>query len=131
VPTINYLAVALATLANMMLGAVWYGVFGEAWLKGLHKRKEDLDPKDPTPYLVALGGSLLNALALAVLLQYVQVESLTHGLWVGAAAGTLLTAASMAKHYSFSRWPAQLFGIDAGVDIVGYIVMSAILTLLR
>lgn len=128
-PHLNYLAITAAALAMFFLGAVWYGVFGQAWLNFLGKRKEDLNPSDPTPYIVALVGAVLNAFALACLLRELKVETVGHGAMYGAAAAVGFVLATTAKHYSFSGYKWGLFAIDAGYDLVGFVVMGAILGL--
>jgi len=40
----NYLAVFVAALAGFGVGAVWYGVFGKAWLDALGKTAPNISP---------------------------------------------------------------------------------------
>ena len=127
--SINLVAVLLATVANMVLGAVWYGQFGESWLQCINKRKEDLNPSSLLPYIVALVGSLVNALAMAYLFRLAGVETLLRGMGMGAALALFVATATAAKHYAFSGWPAKLLAIDYGVDVVGFMIMGGILTM--
>lgn len=125
----NPLLILGAGVANWAIGAVWYGAFGNAWLAALGKRKEQLDPRDPRPYLVALAGSLLNAWGLSIALRWIPPTSLGHAALLGLGAWLLLVAATSAKHYAFAGWPRRLFAIDLGCDLVGFVAMALILAL--
>lgn len=131
---IPWLPVLGAALVYFVLGAVWYNYFGEAWLKELHKRKEQLDASDPTPYMVAALGAVLNAIMVAVVLAWVMPLTETRLLAAFITAlmlGGGVLAAGSAKHYAFSGWSWKLFAIDMGHDLVGFFLMSLIIALLK
>jgi hypothetical protein len=134
-PTINWLAVLAATAVSFLLGGVWYGAFGQTWLEALNRRKEDL-PKGPVPYITAALGSFVNAAMLACFIQWLDHDperqwNIGHGLALGAATALGFLGASTAKHYAFANWPTKLFAIDFGVDLIGFMLMGAILTAWR
>jgi hypothetical protein len=64
-PTLNWWAILVATVVNFFFQGAWFTVFGKAWLEALGKKKEDLNPKDPVPYITAALGSFVNATVLA------------------------------------------------------------------
>jgi hypothetical protein len=131
---IPWLPVLGAALLYFLLGALWYGYFGEVWLKELHKRKEELNSKDPTPYLVAVVSSVLNAIAVALVLNWVMPLTETRLLAAFVTAlllGGAVVASAMAKHYAFSGWSWRLFAIDAGYDVVGFFLMALLIAVLR
>ena len=132
--TLPWLVIIGAAIVYFALGAFWYGYFGETWLKALHKRKEQLDTRDPTPYLISFLGAVLNAIAIAIVLSW--VTPLTETRLLAALVTTLLLggavfAAGSAKHYAFSGWSWKLFAIDLGYDMVGFFLMSLIIAFLR
>lgn len=132
--TIPWLAVMAAAIAFFVLGALWYGYFGDIWLKELHKRKEQLDTKDPAPYLVAALGAVLNAAATAVVLGWVMQSTQTMILAVFITTlllGGAVVAAGAAKHYAFSGWSWKLYAIDIGHDLTGFFLMSLIIALMK
>ncbi len=132
--TLPWLPVLGAALAFFVLGAVWYGYFGEVWLKELHKRKDQLDTKDPTPYMVAALGAVLNAIAVAVVVAWVYPLTETRLLAAFVTAlllGGATIAAGAAKHYAFSGWSWKLYAIDIGHDLAGFLLMSLIIAFLR
>jgi hypothetical protein len=132
--SLPWLTILGAAVIYFVLGALWYGYFGEVWLRELGKRKEDMNPRDPTPYVAAFIGAFLNATACAIVLPVVM--QLTETRLLAAFVTTLLLAgavlaASMAKHYAFSGWSWKLFAIDLGHDAVGFFLMCLLLVLLR
>lgn len=132
--TIPWLPVMAAAIAYFVLGAVWYSYFGHAWMKELHKRKEQLNSGDPTPYLVAALGCVLNAIAVAVVLSWIIPLTETRVLAALVTAlllGGAVLAAGSAKHYAFSGWTWKLYAIDMGHDLTGFFLMSLIIALLR
>jgi hypothetical protein len=131
-PSLPWLAVAAAAAIYFLLGGVWYGVFGKAWLAALGKQKSDLNPKDPAPYLMAAVGAFINAVALAWLIQAIPAcETVTHTTALGTFVGVGVVLAAGAKHYAFSGWPGRLLAIDLGLDVIAFTVMGAIIGLLR
>ena len=61
---VNYLAILVAGAAYTVLGAIWYSaaLFGNAWLAGIGKSKEQANA-DFTPWKIvgAFIGSLISA----------------------------------------------------------------------
>ena len=131
-PPLPWLAVVAAAAVYFLLGGVWYGIFGKAWLAALGKQRSDLNPKDPAPYLMAAVGAFINAVALAWLIQAIPAcETVTHTTALGTFVGVGVVLGAGAKHYAFSGWPGRLLAIDLGLDVVGFTLMGAIIGLLR
>jgi hypothetical protein len=131
---IPWTAVLVAATAFFVLGAVWYGYFGEAWLQAVGKRQEEVNSKDPVPYITAAVACLLNAIATAIVLGWtgpMAENSFLTALLVGLLLGGAVFAASLAKHYAFAGRSWNLLAIDAGHEIAGFLVMSVIITLMR
>src|SRR5215212_1839387 len=130
---IPWVAVLVAAVVVYIFGAVWYGLFGERWLVALGKRKEDLNPKDPTPYFTAALASFLNAIAVALVVGWVAptIETrLMTAFFVGVLLGGAVAAASLAKHYAFAGHSWNLLLLDAGHDFVGFILMSFVVVMM-
>jgi drug/metabolite transporter (DMT)-like permease len=131
---IPWIPVLAAAAAFFVLGAVWYSYFGDAWLRAIGKRKEDLNPKDPTPYITAAIACFLNALATALVIGWVAPftdSKYMTALLVGLLLGGAVFAAGLAKHYAFAGKGWNLLAIDAGHDIVGFLLMSLMIALMR
>jgi hypothetical protein len=127
-------AVAAAAVVVFIFGAVWYGLLGERWLTALGKRKEDLNPKDVTPYFTAALSSFINAIAVALVVGWVAptIETrLMTAFFVGVLLGGAVAAAALAKHYAFAGRSWNLLLIDAGHDFAGFILMSFVIVMMR
>jgi epoxyqueuosine reductase len=61
--TINWLAVAVSAIANLVVGGLWYGpLFGRPWMKELGLTMEDVESGPVSPgYLIAFVNSILMA----------------------------------------------------------------------
>ena len=131
-PPLPWLAVVVAAAAYFVLGGVWYGVLGNAWLAALGKRMEDMNAKDPKPYLMAAVGAFVNAAALAWVIQAIPTcETAVQAAALGTFVGVGVVLAAAAKHYAFSNWPARLLLIDLGLDVIGFTMMGLIIGLMR
>ncbi|HMO36892.1 MAG TPA: DUF1761 domain-containing protein [Gemmatales bacterium] len=131
---IPWLLTLAAAVVYFVLGAVWYGYFGEQWMRELGKRKEQLQTNDPTPFVIAFLSSLLNAIAVALVLNWVIPLTETRLLAAFVTAlllGGAVVAAALAKHYAFAHWSWRLFAIDTGYDLVGFLLMSLLLAFMR
>jgi len=130
----EYAVGIVLAVAVYVFGALWYGVFGQRWLEALGKRKEDLNPKDPTPYFTAAVASFISAIATALVVNVVAptIETkLMTAFFVGVLLGGAVAAASLAKHYGFAGHSWNLFLIDAGHDFIGFILMAFIIVVMK
>ncbi len=90
---VNYWAILVAALANMVLGFVWYGpLFGKLWMSLMGMTKEHMDAAKAKGgmwkgYLLAFIGSLVMGYVLAHSLvfasAYLQAAGIGAGLMVG------------------------------------------------
>lgn len=92
---VNYIAVFVAAIANMVLGFLWYGpLFGKQWvaLMGWSKEAQEAGAakmkKDGTKtYVLAFVGSLFMAYVLAHSLVFASAYLETSGMSAGLMAG--------------------------------------------
>ncbi len=135
---INYLAVLLAGVVNMILGAIWFGpLFGKQWaaLAGMTPEKMEEAKKKGmvVSYALMFAGSLLMAFVLAHALVYASAYMKMSGLAAGLTAG-------------FWNWIGFVVPVTIGVvlwdgkpwkywcityiyNLVGLLLMGAILAL--
>jgi hypothetical protein len=133
---VNYVAVVIAAVANMVLGFLWYGpLFGKQWMKLSGFTKADMDEAKKKGMgksygLMALG-SLVMAFVLAHSLvfaaSYMHVSGLSAGLqsgfwsWLGFVApvtlGTVL----------WDGKPWKLYILTNGYYLVSLLLMGVIL----
>lgn len=128
--SINYLAVLVAAIAGMVVGAVWYSpaVFGNAWMKAIGKKTDQLG--DPTnSYLIATVLALVLAYVMAHFVDYVNASTvgaavqLAFWLWLGFVITT------QGVNAVFEGKSRDLFLVSAGHHLAEFIVVAAILAL--
>ena len=130
---VNYLAVGVAALATMFIGALWYSplLFGNLWLKAHGYSQEQMRAKAGRAYMVSVVCYVVMAFVLAVLLSYAGVSTVPQGaflgflVWVGFFATLGLTA------HVFSEKPWSTYLIDAGYQRVYAVAMGVILAAWR
>jgi hypothetical protein len=134
---LNYLAILVAAIAAFVLAFVWYmpPVFGLRWA-ALTKRYTGLSDSDlaanmPMKAGLWFVGFLVNALALALLLNLTQAIDLTTGLAVGVIAGIGFGAVTSSWPPIHARQPIGIWLMNNGLFLLQQIVMAAILTLWR
>ncbi|MEM9292221.1 MAG: DUF1761 domain-containing protein [Acidobacteriota bacterium] len=130
--SINFLAVAVAGLAMFLLGGLWYSplLFGRLWMDAHGHSEEDLERLSQgmgKAYGLSLVSYWVIAGVFALLMQPLGVSSALGGavlgvvLWLGFAATLGLTS------LLFSERKAMTYVIDALYQLVGFLVIGAIL----
>lgn len=125
---INVLAVVVAALASIALGFLWYSpmFFGHSWMRLIGKTREELGKPGPAYALTTLG-SLLAAIATAVVLEGFGARTLTSGVGIGALLGVGVVAPVLASDHVFSGRPIPLYLLNVAYHVLSFIVMGAIL----
>ncbi|MFO0702811.1 MAG: DUF1761 domain-containing protein [Candidatus Andersenbacteria bacterium] len=133
---INYLAVLVAALAAMVIGAIWYAppVLGNKWMQLVNLDKDKARTGAALGYFGMLVASLVTAYVLAHSIAFVAVtpyfpnfspimQGLMTGLfsWIGFVVPVLVSGPLFAK----SSW--HLFFITAGHYLVSLLAMGAII----
>ena len=130
---INYLAVGVAALVTILIGAVWYSplLFGNLWLKANGYTQEQMREKTGRALMVSLFCYLVMAFVLSVLVSYADVSTVLQGaflgflVWIGFLATLGLTA------HVYSEKPLSIYVIDAGYQLVYAVAMGVILAAWR
>lgn len=123
-------AILVAAVVYFAIGPAWYGPLGNTWMKEAGLKPNDIDRKNPRPYLIAGFTSLLSAIGLAYVMSLLQPEHAGGGIGIALSFWALFSSATLAKHYAFGRKSSRLFWIDSGYDAVSYAAMGAILYLM-
>lgn len=131
---VNWLAIVLATVASMVVGALWYGpLFGKEW-RSLAK----LGAKyEPTPQ--ALGIAFVTALFMAYVLAHVtflsnryfgnswMMDALMTGFWMWAG----FQATRMVMRDAFEGRRKKLTLINTGNDLATIMAMALVIGLMK
>lgn len=131
---INILAIVLCAVWAMVVGFVWYSrsVIGNEWM-----RLSDLDMKKLTAAQKNMGrtyGSmiLLNVITAIILSAFLSVSSdLGMNMLIILIAWFVFTFGPFATANSFSLRSFKLTLINSGYNLISFLGMAVILTLLR
>lgn len=132
---VNYLAVLVAAVVGMGIGAFWYSpaAFGKQWAAQMgwseSKLKEHAKKMSGSSYAIAFVTQLVMSFVLAQLIANIGVVSLTEAImlsfwvWLGFIATTFMGSVL----WEARSW--QFYAINTAYQLVVIVVMSVILTL--
>ncbi len=139
---LNYTLIVLATLAQFILGALWYSpiMFGKWWMQIMevsHVSKEELKKmqKEMAPfYIFQILLTLLSTFVLAMLIYYLQMANVgfhAYGvagwIWLGFIAPTQI-ASVIWSNTKRKFWCKQIF-IMTSNQLCGLMITAFIFTL--
>ena len=128
-------AVALAAVASMIVGFLWYSplLFARPWMLAMGYDPEDkaklaeLQKGAGVMYSIALVASLVSAFVLAKILVGMTIASPLYGMKIGFAVWLAFVATVQLTDKLFGQRPTKLFLINTGYQLVCYVLMGAIL----
>ena len=124
----NWLAIIIAVIANMVIGAPWYGnwAFGKSWMKlSGHTMGEGMQI-GPLYALTALA-ALVQAITMSWFIGQTGANSGAAGAIIGLYVGLGFVASAMFAEVLFAGRPPRLYAITAGYSVVAAIVQGAII----
>jgi flagellar biosynthesis protein FlhB len=128
---LNYVAIAIATIASYVLGFTWYHwrVFGEAWANALSFTKEEADNTEGLggPFAISLVSGLTKSIFIAVLLSAVDISGLLNGAFFGVVIATVFTVTSLGYYNGFARISSKLTLINLAHSIIELALIGAII----
>lgn len=127
--TINYLAVLLAAVLSMPVGAIWFSslLFSKSWMKEVGKKTEDMTGGNPMIYILTFAAELITAYVLAHLIQYAQASTIAQAMATAFLAWVGFIAPAMAINYLFEGRSRNLFLITAFHHLAVLLLMGAVL----
>lgn len=130
---INYLAVIVAAVVAFVLGGLWYSpiLFAKPWVRAhgfSEERVKEMQAGAAKAYAISFICQLLIALAVGALIGYLRLERCVQGLRLAVLlwAGFAFPLGLMANIFSGKK--ITVFYIDAGYQLVYFLVMGSILT---
>ena|SRR3989344_3639104 len=128
---VNYVAVVVAAVASVVLGAIWYGpLFGKVWMKAAGKTKSDIDKSKgdmPKMYAITIAGSLATAYVLAVFIGWAQVTTIALAVILAFLVWLGFVVTSSLGTVVWESRNQQSFLIDVSYSFVSLIIMAAII----
>lgn len=131
---INYWAVIVAWFINLAVGAFWYSPagFAKQWTKHTGVNILKIPEKEATKILgyVSLSG-LVQAIALGVVLNSLNVTTMAEGAWAGFVLWLGLTAATTVGATLYSRRNWKFWWLNSSYFLLVMVVNSVILAIWR
>ena len=126
---VNWIAVVVAAVASMALGAVWYMVLAKQWMAALGKTREQVmagSGGNVTPFVIAFVMQLVMAYSLALFVPRIMgATTVANGLIVGFHVwiGFVITSMIINHRYQGNKW--SLTVIDGGY-LLGVLLVQAV-----
>ena len=115
---LNYLAIIVAVVAGQAFGALWFSpvLFANRWMEAIGTTKEEIEARGDRarPFAIAIGGAIIAALSLALILEDFTGANIGDGLLLGAVLGIGVFAVMDATHKAFTGNNLTHFLIDGG-----------------
>ncbi len=123
---VNWLAVLVGVIFSNALGFLWYGpFFSKPWMALIGKRQEELRGS-PTMYVVTIVASAISMVALSILVIAMEGNGLFQGALAGAFIWIGVGATASFVGNLFEGRPRGLWYINAGYNLVVFMVMGAV-----
>jgi Protein of unknown function (DUF1761) len=130
---LNWLAVLVAALAYFAVGALWYAprVFGTIWATagGLRLPEPGTRPS-PAIFVTPLIGSVLSAIALAMIAEASRTDTFKEGIVLGlvVAIGWAASIAFVTAQFETGKPKPMVWGaVNAGYHVVGNLLAAIII----
>ncbi|MBT3396936.1 MAG: DUF1761 domain-containing protein [Alphaproteobacteria bacterium] len=127
---VNYIAVVVAAVAGMVIGAVYFmpAVAGNAWMKALGKTPDDFKgANQPVLYAMAAVFTLLMATTLAAVIGWADAHTLVNGALAGFLMWLGFSLPVIGLTFMFELRPMANH-IITGLDyLITFVVMGAII----
>lgn len=112
---VNWLAVIVATIVSWVVGAGWYMVFSSQWLAAIGKTKDQINSKDPSPYIFSVVVQLVMAVFVAMLIPALfGATNIGNGLMTGALMWLGFSITTLIQGHRYQGSPWSLTVIDGG-----------------
>jgi hypothetical protein len=126
--SVNWFAIVVSIVINMVIGAVWFGIFTNPWLDSIGKTRQEIQSSQSwRAYLVAILNSFLMAFVLANVIDWAGISSLFSGLLTGLLMWVGFTGFTFASNHAFEERSLKLWVVNSGSYLVGLLVIGAIL----
>ncbi len=127
----NVVAVVLAMVASMAIGAFWYSVLAKPWIAAVGFSKEEFEAVEnggnPVIYIFAALSHLVMAIVLAGLIGHLGDMSLWRGIVSALYMWAGFVVTTMVVNHRFQMKPWSLTVIDAGHYLFVLIAQGAII----
>src|ERR1051325_9466107 len=132
---VNLLAVLVAAILNMGLGAFWYGpVFGKKWMHYMGWKKEDFERhmqeggrrEASRGYFYSFLGALVAGYVLAYIVLLYGATSVLQGAWVAVLVWFGFVVNAGLGSVLFERRPKEVYLINVTYQLVYFLLAGAL-----
>jgi len=117
---VNWIAVLIGGVFNMVLGSLWYGpLFGNAWLRAIGKRQDEIQSSLGMYILPFLAG-VASAYVLALIIAGLGITIWWQGLIMGAIVWIGIGAAATFTTGTFEDQPRAAWMLFAFYQLIVY-----------
>ncbi len=126
---INYLAVFVAAVVYMVIGALWYSpvLFGRTWQKLVGPHRDNLRGNAANGYGLTFVAALLIAYVLAHFVDYLGADTVLAGAQLGFWLWAGFSITTGVGETIFAGRPGKLYVLNMTYNLVAIVVMAAIL----
>jgi uncharacterized protein DUF1761 len=130
---INWLAVIVAAIIRLAVGAVWYSpvAFGKAWQKTVGITQDQMMGAMPRAIAVDAVGSLIMAFILLHAVVYAGGNTLLLGAAIGALNWLGFVAVVLIATNVYEQRPLRSAYVSTGFNLVALVLMGALLAIWR
>jgi hypothetical protein len=132
---LNWLAVIVATVVYLALGAVWYAppLFGNAWMKAAGIVMPEGQRPGPAIYFTPLVAYFVAVIATAMLAEATGSQSFAEGMVLGLVVGVGYAVVGTAVEATFGNRPQNgvWFLITASYNLIGLVISAVIVSVWR
>lgn len=129
--SVNWIAIAAATLVSMGIGAAWYSLLAKPWIdaNGFSQEQiKSIEANDkPIIYVIAAICHLVMAWVLSGIIFHAGTMTLGNGILSAVLVWLGFVATSMAVNHRFQFKPWSLTAIDAGHYLAVLVAQGAII----
>lgn len=128
---INWLAVAVAGLLQIVIGAIWFGpkTFFPVWWRLMGKDPNQQPGNDGMfrVFSITVIAAFVQATTVALVLHSIGAAGAIEGALVGSLLGFGIGAATSVSHRLFGQQGLRIWILEVGQDIIGLTVAGALI----
>lgn len=119
---VDWLAVVVAAILNMVIGAIWYSkaLFGDAWKKSTGR-------KDKFSMVWGFIVSLVIAYFIAFFEGYLGIATVSDGVFIGFCLWLGFVATTQISGVIWGGEPLKYFFIRTGYKLLAFLVMGGVI----
>lgn len=126
--SVNWLGALVASVVVFLIGAVWYSplMFAKPWQRALGLTEDDMRSGNVGRiFLSAFVAMVVAAIGFSMLLG--NGAGWREGLHWGLIVGLFFVATSLAIHNAFERRPLYYWAINAGYNLLQFVIYGVVL----